>query len=72
MRPGTYPVILHRTLPVAGPIEEDITGFFVELESQGGLLQLQGFLDGCLGGTEMTVKAREGLQRSIGLAEVRP
>lgn len=46
-------------MPVAGPIEEHITCFLVEPESQGGLLWLQGFLDGCLSGTETAVKGRE-------------
>lgn len=34
----TYSVILHCAMPVAGSIEEHVTCFFVELESQGRLL----------------------------------
>lgn len=59
MQPVTHSVILHCTMPVASPVEEHITRFLIELESQGGLLWLQGFLDGCLGGTETAVKGGE-------------
>lgn len=63
----TYPVILHRAMPVAGPIEEDVPCFFIEFESQGGLLGLQGFLDSCLYGTETAVNGRKDFQMSTGL-----
>lgn len=67
----TYPVILHRTVPVAGPIEEHVARFFIEFESQGGLFGLQGFLDGCLDGTETAVKGREDFQTATGPAGAR-
>lgn len=37
-RPRTYSVILHGSVPVAGPIEEHIARFLIEPERQGGLL----------------------------------
>lgn len=70
--PGTYSVILHRTVSVAGPIEEHVTCFFIEFESQRGLLRLQGFLDGCLDGTETGVEGREAFQIATEAAGVRP
>lgn len=69
-QPRTYSVILHRTVSVACPIEEHITCFFIEFESQRGLLRLQGLLDGCLDGTETGVKGREVFQICTGGARV--
>lgn len=37
-QPRTYSIILHCAMPVAGPVEEHVTCFFIEFESQGGLL----------------------------------
>lgn len=33
----THSVILHCAMPVAGPVEEHVTCFFIEFESQAGL-----------------------------------
>lgn len=69
-QPRTYSVILHGTVSVACPIEEHITCFFIEFESQRGLLRLQGLLDGCLDRTETGVKGREAFQICTGVARV--
>lgn len=60
-----YPVILHSTMSMAGPIEEHITCFFVKLKSKGGLLWPQGCLDGCLVGQKWLSKAEKRSSRAL-------